>query len=345
MITSANLAQLKIRRIIFHDVPNRPKKVVEAPVLADLETKIDAKRSEMLLRRMVQVLASKSAYPVEFDPTSGSRVPDEVRKFTATLASSPEFVAMSQRLANFLFEQHTGATSGGLLSVIQVELNGQQGLAVLKLEREQGAELVKKEENGKRSFDMSVLDNLILTDGTRLFKTGLFVRTGPDDNDFKASACDTQWTVATSGDVARFWLRFLGCRFTEEPRVSTEKWFDATLRFANEEIADPVLKNDLYEHLFSELKSSRKMISPKKFKEDCIPDDYQAKYETFLKDRSVGLQAFPKDTVDIHNRLRRRLYHTAKGVSVTVPEEESQLVEIAKQRIIVHDELTSVDRS
>lgn len=345
MITSAELARLSIRRIIFHDVPNRPKKVTESPILADLETKIDAKRADMLLRRMVQVLGSKSAYPVEFEPTSGSRVPDEVRKYTGADTSSQEFVAMSQRLANFLFEQHTGATSGGLLSVIQVDLVGQQGLALLKLEREQGAELIKREENGKRSFDMSVLDNLILTEGTRLFKTGLFIRTGPNDDDFKAAACDSQWTVATSGDVARFWLRYLGCRFIEEPRVSTEKWFEATVRFANEQLTDPVAKNDLYEHLYSELKSNRKTISPKKFIEDCMPEKYQGPYETFLEERNVGMQAFPKDTADIKGRLRRRLLHTAKGVSVTVPEEEAQLVEVTKQRIVIHDELLSVDRA
>jgi 37-kD nucleoid-associated bacterial protein len=299
----------------------------------------------MLLRRMVQVLGSKSAYPVEFAPTTGSQVPNEIRKFTKEHLSAEEFVEMSKRLANFLFEQHTGATSRGLLCVIHVVLTSHQGLALLKLEREEGAELKVREENGKRTFDMAVLDNLILTDGTRLFKTGLFIRTGPNDEDFKAAACDSQWTVATSGDVARFWLRYLGCQFTEEPRVSTEKWFEATIRFANEEITDPVVKNDLYEHLHSELKSTRRMVSPKKFIEDCIPEKYQTPYKTFLSQRSVALQAFRKDTADINNRLRRRLFHTARGVSVTVPEAEVQLVEVAKQRIIVHDELQSIDRA
>lgn len=255
-----------------------------------------------------------------------------------------QFVEMSKRLAAFLFEQHTGATSPGLLCVIDVASGSRSGLVLLKLEREEGAELKPREENGKRVFDMSLLDNLILTEGTRLFKTALFLRTGPEADDFEAAACDSQWTVATSSDVARFWLRFLGCRFVEEPRVSTEKWFEATIQFANEHVADPVVKNDLYEHLHSELKSNRKTVSPRKFIEECLPDSYRTSYEGLLTSRGVSLQAFPKDIADIKNRLRKRAYHTEKGVSVIVPEEQAEVVEVAKQRIVVHDQLASVDR-
>lgn len=344
MITSQDLAKLRIQRTIFHDIPNRPRGTDGKPVLADLETQVDEQQAEMLRRRMTQVLGSKSAYPVEFLPDTASSIPNEVRAYTTQAGSTESFVEMSKRLGQFLFEQHTGATSPGLLCVIDVASGTHQGLALLKLEREEGAELKFHEENGKRMFDMSLLDNLILTDGTRLFKTALFLRTGDHEDDFKAAACDSQWTVATSSDVARFWLRFLGCRFTEEPRVSTEKWFETTIRFANEEVADPVVKNDLYEHLHSELKSNRKTVSPRKFIEDCIPENYRKPYELFLKKYGAPLHTFDKDVADIKSRLRRWAYHTEKGVSVTVPEQEVQLVKVERDKITVHDHLSSVDR-
>lgn len=344
MITSEDLAKLTIRRIIFHDVPKRAKGIDLEPVLADLETVADARRSEMLRRRMVQTLASRSAYPIEFSPDTGSKVPQEVRSYTGSDTSSDEFVSMSRRLAMFLFEQHTGATSPGLLCVIDVSSGGRNGLALLKLEREEGAQLHFREQNGKRVFDMSVLDNLILTEGTRLFKTGIFLRSGMNDDDFVAAACDSQWTVVTSSDVARFWLRYLGCRFIEEPRVTTEKWFEATVGFANEVVTDPVNKCDLYEHLYSELKSTRKTVSPKKFIEDCVPETYRKPYEDYLKQRNISLQAFHKDIADIDRRLRRRLYHTEKGVSVAVPEAEIELVEVDNHKLVVHDRVIGVDR-
>jgi 37-kD nucleoid-associated bacterial protein len=345
MIPSTDLARLAVRRIIFHDVPNRPKKTEETPVLADLETKIDGKHAQMLARRMVQVLGSKSAYPVVFATGTGSKVPDEVRAYTKAEELPDTFVEMSKRVAIFLFDQHNGATSRGLLCVADVSVGNRRGLALLKLEREEGAELTPRLQGGKRVFDMSVLDNLILTEGTRLFKTGLFIRTGPGDDDFEAAACDSQWNVTTSGDVARFWIRFLGCSFTEEPRVSTQKWFEATVRFANESVTDPVIKNDLYEHLYSELKSNRTTIAPRKFIEDCIPTRYRQIYADFLKETGIALHAFSKDTADIKNRLRRRSFHTSKGVSVTVPEEEARIVEIGREKIVVHDEVTTIDRS
>jgi hypothetical protein len=344
MITSADLAKLQINRTIFHDVPNRPREATSRPVLMDLETQVDPKRAEMLRRRLTQVLGSTAAYPVEFSPDAGSLVPHEVRSYTSDLGSSEQFVDMSKRLATFLFEQHTGATSPGLLCVIEVASGGDRGLALLKLEREEGAELEFHENNGKRICDMSVLDNLILTEGTKLFKTGLFLRTGPEDSDFKVKACEGQRTVVTSGDMARFWLRYLGCRFIEEPRITTERWFEASIRFANEQVSEPVAKNDFYEHIQSELKSNKQTVSPKKFLEDYVPEEYRKAYQTFLSERGVPLHSFQKDTTDIRGRLRKRAYHTAKGVSVIVPEEEVQLVVVEKQKIVVHDHLVNIHR-
>ncbi len=343
MITNADLAKIKIHKTIFHDVPKRPRGETTAPVLADLETQVDAKRESMLRRRIIQVLDSKSAYQIEFDPATASKVPQEVQSYTSKAQSSEAFVDMSKRLALFLHEQHTGAISAGLLCVIDIVSGGRSGVALLKLEREEGAELKFLEKDGKRIFDMSVLDNLILTDGTRLFKTGLFLRIGKGHDQFIASACDNQRTVVTSDDVARFWLRYLGCRVTEEPRVSTEKWYEASVRFVNEQVLDPIIKNDIYEHIHSELKSNKKTLSPKAFIEDRLPEAYRKTYVAHLKARGVSLQPFEKDTADVQGRLRRRAYHTEKGLSVIAPEEEANLVEVAKKQIVVHDQLLHIE--
>jgi hypothetical protein len=48
MITGADLAGLKIVRTIFHDVPNRPRNFEGKPMLADLETRVDARREYIL---------------------------------------------------------------------------------------------------------------------------------------------------------------------------------------------------------------------------------------------------------------------------------------------------------
>jgi hypothetical protein len=40
-----------------------------------------------------------------------------------------------------------------------------------------------------------VLDNLVLTGGTKLFKNALFLRTGPNEQNFSSIACDNQRTA------------------------------------------------------------------------------------------------------------------------------------------------------
>ncbi len=190
MITAADLARLKIKRTIFHDVPNRPKILETKVILADLETKIDVGKAKILYDRITQVLGSKHAYTMHFSPAPATKVPDEVRAFTSKDRTTEEFISMSRELANYLFAQHTGATSPGLLCVMEVAVGQKRGIAVLKLERQEGAEIKFSGEEGKRVFDFDVLEYLILTDKTRLFKSALFVRTAPGDDDFDSHGCD-----------------------------------------------------------------------------------------------------------------------------------------------------------
>ena len=83
-------------------------------------------------------------------------------------------------------------------------------MVLMKLERERGAQLELSGKEGERTFNMSVLNDLVLTDGTRLFKSAMFIRTGTGDDDFKSQACEGQYPVFSAEDLAKFWMRFLG---------------------------------------------------------------------------------------------------------------------------------------
>src|SRR5260370_4266338 len=176
------------------------------------------------------------------------------------------------------------------------------GIVLMKLEREEGAQLQLTDHGGKKAFDMSVLDDLILTQGTRLFKTAMFLRIGKDDADFRSSACDSQTRITSSDDMARFWLRFLGCGFTVEPRIATQRFYDAALKFVNDVVTDPVQKDELYEHLQSQLKAPQRTFSPKSVIEDYVPEDFRQALAEHLKSENALLR-FRKDTSDISSRL------------------------------------------
>jgi hypothetical protein len=339
VIESKDLAKIKIRRIIFHDVPHNVKGGTNKPELADAETQVDQRREQILRDRLVTALGSSSAYPVE--SAGPSLVQQEIEKYTTKNHSAAQFIQMSRQLAEHLFAQQSGATSSGLLCVIDLTTDSRAGLALLKLERERGAELEWQTlAGGKRVIQMSVLDNLVLTEGTKLFKSAIFVR--QSKTEIIAKACDSQSLSSSSIDLAQFWLRFLGCRLVEEPRISTQRWFDATVQYLNENVTDPMEKSSLYGHLVSELNSNKATVSPKKFASDYVSLSESDDYIKFLKSQNIGNSQFRKDTADIATKLARLAFYTSKGVLISAPADLESLVSIEAEQIVVRDHLQRV---
>jgi hypothetical protein len=291
---------------------------------------------------MVRALGSKSAFDIVFRPDTASPVPALVQGYAASRRQANQFVDASQQLARTLFDYQSGAMSSGLLTVLDGAVGGRPALAILKLEREAGAQLEQGTRDGRRTYEMSVLENLVLTDGTRLFKSVLFLKSGTGPDDFEGIACDDQRSFGSTDELAQFWMRFLGCRLKEEPRVATKKFFEIAVRYVNDAVTDPVEKNTIYEHVVSELKSQKKQFSPKRFIEDYLPAEHQQSFTDFLGEHHVALRQFTLDISAIERRLRRRSFHTAKGVTVTVPVDDPTIVEVEAERIVVNDAVTRV---
>ena len=253
---------------------------------------------------------------------------------------------MSQRLATHLHQMQNRTISPGLLCVIDIVVEGRHGLVVMKLEREQGAQLeLEQARNGRTHFSMSVLDNLVLTGGTKLYKTAAFLRTGPNDDDFDMSACDSQHRVLDSTEMARFWLAYIGCIVEEDARVTTSKFFNTTIEFANSFVTDLADKTHIYESLNTELRSNKRDIVPRDFVRDFVPPDLQRACIEYLEERHVPLRTFVKDIEDVRSALRRLTYLSEGGVRVSVPEGQDELVVVDEARIVVNDRLKSVGRS
>jgi len=344
LLKKEHLGLMRIKRVIFHDVPNHQKGAEGHLVLATAETTVDAHRRNMLQTKLTKVLDSKAAYPILFSPETGSPVPKLVRTYTCAEQKEAVFVQTSQTMAKHLNDLQHGAISPGLLCVIEISADGKPGLVVMKLEREAGAQLKVDTTGNKTRFSMEVLDDLVLTDGTKLFKTAAFVRIGKSDNDFLMSACDNQHRVTDSGDMARFWIRFLGCMFREDPRVATQKFFSATIDFINTVVTDPIIRTEMYDSLHAELRSKRTMVAPKTFIEEYVPDEVKGLYQEFLGERKISLTSFHKDLMDIQSKLRRRTFLSERGVVVSAPESDEELVTVTEENIVVQDKLKKVGR-
>jgi hypothetical protein len=253
-IPREHLASLQIRRVIFHDIPRRMKDQKQVPTLSEVECTIDPSKSTLLKEKLVRVLASSAAYDLEVNPQAESSIPNLIAESTGRRLAAARFVEISQSMAIALLEHQPGSASPGLLAVMSCVVGGRSGVALMKLEREEGAQLKMSDRGGKKTFEMDVLGDLVLTDGTKLFKSALFARAG--DN-IGAIACDGQRSYAWTEELAQFWIRFLGCKLREAARITTKKFFEATLDYINTAVSDPELKNDLYDSAVSEMKSQK----------------------------------------------------------------------------------------
>jgi hypothetical protein len=342
VITKDDLATTVIKHVIFHDVPQRIRDSEVTPLLSDVETAVDATQKSHLKTKLTRVLNSTKAYPIQFRSATASPIPVQVRQLTKSGYKAEQFIEASRTLANYLFEQHTGAISPGLLCVMDAAASGQPCVIVMKLERERGAQLELSGTPGHRTFEMSVLNDLVLTDGTRLFKSAMFIRTGSGDDDFRASACDNQYNVLSADDLAKFWMRFLGCDFLVEPRVATQRFFESALSFINTTVTEPTVKSDIYDHLQSQLKSKAKYFAPKTFIQEFVPDEYQTQFRDHLEANKVSLIAFRKDLGDIESKLERRAYQTTRGGMISVPAEIADIIVIRPEDILVKDTVAKV---
>jgi len=341
--SNPDLTALVVRRVIFHDVPNHSKQGSQQPTLAEDETRIDPRHKSLLKEKLTKVLSSSHAYPVNFDPGSTSIVPAHVREFTDS-SSKSDFVLVTQQMAKHLFDRQHGGISPGLLCAVDVTANGLRGLVLMKLEREEGAQIELKQHGHKKAFDMSVLDNLVLTDGTRLFKSAYFLRTGKGEDSFRSISCDSQRGVTDSSEMAQFWLRFLGVKTKTAPRVATQQFYDSALQFFNDYVTDAVVKNDLYEHLQSQFKSEKRTFEPLVFVREFVPKQYQRDFQEHLQSQNISTASFTKDLSDISTRIKQKAYLTAKGARVSVPADNSEIIDVEPERIIVNDEVVKVDR-
>lgn len=344
LIGPPQLATLQIRRVIFHDIPRKRPGQAQAPTLSEIECTIDRSKIELLKGKLVRVLGSSAAYELEFDPETKSPLPSLITDLVAVNLTSTRFVTPSQEMAAALLERQPGSASAGLLALVSCIVSGRHGIALMKLEREEGAQLKLSEHGGKKTFEMSVLDDLVLTDGTKLFKSALFVHSGPAKEDVSVIACDGQRSYTWTDELAQFWMRFLGCRLREAPRITTKRFFDATLKYVNSEVDDgePELKNDLYDHVVSQMKSQKAIFSPMKFIETYVPQQHRQPFRDFLQQQHVATKQFNLDTSEIKSHLKRRLLQTSAGVRITVPFEASDRVDVQKEQVIIADSVVSV---
>ncbi len=310
-----DLGRLAISKIIVHEIPQRMiSGKGDDIVLSETESPASAEVLNYFRERVVASLAH-AAYQVRFDPTSASPVPAITAKLLKTRRT--RFVERSVEIAKHLHSCQTGVNPDSLLVVALARVAAKEAVAILKLEKEAGVRVQQSTSDGKKTFSLQHLKDLMLTARTRVFKTGLFVQNGKTHSSIAGRVSDAQRSYTPTTEVAGFFLTdFLGCTLIEASDVSTKRFFEATQAFINDAITSPDEKARYQIALLAEMSSNKRFINPKEFAKQTFPTEKQ---NEFLTSVQIDGAQFAKDTALVKTHLRRVEMDFVSGIAVLAP--------------------------
>jgi len=309
------LGRLRVDKVIVHDIPPRPVGGGgQLPVLSEIESPLTQELRNYFREKIVGTLAA-AAFDVIFDPNSPSPVPSLVLDNLGQ--QTTDFVTMSTYIAHHLYNMQTGVNPPGLLCVAQVKVERRGAIAIIKLEREAGVRLQQDQLQGKSTFRLEHIRDLMLTEKTKVFKVGLFVQTDTTLESIEGAVSDNQRGYYPITEVADFFLRkFLGCNLREAPEVTTKRLFNATEGFIHEEVTEPEMKARYELALLAELGSQARTFDPRVFARRHLRVEDRQKYVDYLGNAAVEPQPFDKDTSLIETHLKRIQLEFQSGIAV-----------------------------
>lgn len=308
-----DLGTFQMKKIIVHEVPRRRASgESDSPELSEVESPLDASVRNFVTEKLKETLAY--AFDVVVDGSTDSPVPGFITSLLD--GTSADFVDLSQQMANHLYESQTGAMSEGLLSLVEGEVDGRGCTVILKLERERGTRFQSEVINGQRTFRLDNIEDLMLTDKTRVFKAALFFRP-TDDGEIEGHVSDEQRGIHAGRGIARFFLRdFLGCDFKERPNVTTQRAWEASESFINTEVSDPERQTKYQLALMTEMSSAAPQFNPANFANSHLVGADRQKFLNHLGKENVPTTGFVKDTELINSYIKLMLIESKNGIKV-----------------------------
>lgn len=305
---------MTINRVIIHQIPKRFRSLETEPIYSEVESPLDDGLKLLFMERIISTASSQSAYKVELDPDTSSVVPSLISAFLS--GHELDFVELSKMMAKHLHETQSAVNSGGLLTVVDCNFDTQPGLCLIKLEKEEGARLKPSVINGRTTFDIEHLKDIMLTGKTRLYKLGVFAAAAENSDEVTGLVSDEQRGYHPRTEVASFFLKdFLGCRLLIAPNLATKRFFEATERFINESILDPVRKAECMNHLLSELTNQRNTVNPQEFALNHFDDNERRAYSQAVGEQIMA-ESFPKEVELIESRIRKLVMEFSSGIQI-----------------------------
>jgi hypothetical protein len=221
----------------------------------------------------------------------------------------------------------------GLVMVITGKLDSEGCLIIAKMEHEEGMRVQPTSTvDGKRTYKAEYLKDLILGEGTKVFKVGVFKKSGAEPGKkLSGEVVDAQ---QVGGAVAAYFVEYLGCMFTQRADVLTEKFFKETQRFISRVSKGDPEKTAEYEiALLSEMQSGAQRLNPEVFAQVHLRRADRDDYLATMSSAGLPLKGFQKDNDLVKSTIRRMKVQTSRGATVLVPPDMYQDGSLTVQKL------------
>jgi hypothetical protein len=298
-----DLSTITIERIIVHDIPKHQKNDYSIePNYSLQESHLTDGLRLFFKDKVLQALNSDRSFKICFDDNSDSTVSwlaGESMKSDGSLIATH-----SKEIAKRLFEIQVGNNAAGILVVIHGKVNNKTSCIILKLEMDKGAQLTLDPKT--KSYDISEVENLMLTQKTRIYKVAMFILRDKFNINYDGIIMDYQIDTRAKKDISTWFMdKFLGCIAFEDPKVVTQKFYNLTRSFIDT-ISDPVTKAKYLQDLNSYVQKNSPTINPKEFAIDHLnTTNHRNDYRNFLESKRFSFSASPKDITHIERQIRK----------------------------------------
>lgn len=321
------LQNLTVHRIIIHQIYQRDENGNRVePFLSHEFTNFDPSAMSAFKSRVNKALGEDSkAVQMDIVRQDANDLPTLVDKMCDQ--DDEEFTLSSFEIAMKLANaQHRRSIPGGIL----VAFSGIHGysnqpfLGLIKAEIHSGYEKVLSDTN---EISLKFVEEVLLTPGTRLYKTAGFFRKPTKK---KTSDLNDRWTAFVSdyqigqseGKAAAqyFYADFLGVGYPQTSARTTHQFYTTASSFIESLDIPTSDKSDLFNALITYLKvDTSSTIGASEFAARYFDTDTQDDFVTHMRDAGLPTIEFTKDIEHIKNTLRYRRVRFSKNVRIAGP--------------------------
>ncbi len=314
MKTKIDLTTLSIEKAIVHDIPKHKKNDFSvAPTFSQQESELTTELKLFFKDSISRALGRDRAFNICYDSSSDSPINNYV---DLMIDNDDSFVNKSKDIGQHLYNVQKGNNASGILFILKCLLSNNSVCIIMKLERDGGAQLTLNPIT--KSFDIEQVENLMLTEKTKLFKISLLLNRDEFGFDFDGYIMDYQINSKQRKELSSFFVYdFLGCRPYDDPKVTTQRFYNLTRTFIQTTVQDKIDQATYIQHLNSYLQKNSTQLNPKEFSDDYFKNSFfQDEYKAFLETKNFDYKTFNKDLALVNSKIKKFTVAFQNGIMI-----------------------------